>query len=498
MTDTLSEYQAAQQYKISPTLLRWFCSYSVKKDGRKLSFTENDGLYYFDKKELADFDAYLRLPWPKSDGDQRPGIPAGINHEVKFEANAACAACRTTLGELAHIEPVATTLNNHPHNLIFLCPNHHTAYDFGHKFANIEMAEVVRLKESLLIIQGIYWALQSKTVNAYFLLINKLDTLFALKKEDLVGLDNADFEKLLELALKKLRKVGTSGAKLAVKTVVGTVKVADDAPVRQQVKAFMDIQPQVSAALQADPDLKPCPLCATKGYTHQYETCPVCDGEGYVDKDLVVDLHQYEVLDCQLCKGKGHTKDFETCPPCGGEGKLTREQVELIDFSQFEFVECLLCQGRGSTAHFLTCPPCNGGGYIPARDVNNVDWTKYELEECPLCKGRGSTPDLDPCPVCGGEGELSKGWLANTDLSEWQMAKCPVCKGHGYTDFYPDCPVCVGEGKLARHYLDNINVSDYQPVDCPLCDGHGYTKKDDSCKPCNGEGKLTPHLIRKQ
>jgi len=45
---------------------------------------------------------------------------------------------------VADVEAVAETLNNGPDSLIFLCPNHHTIYDFGYKPSSNITLEVVR------------------------------------------------------------------------------------------------------------------------------------------------------------------------------------------------------------------------------------------------------------------------------------------------------------------------------------------------------------------
>jgi hypothetical protein len=45
--------------------------------------------------------------------------------------------------EAAHLEPVAKTQSNHPENLLWLCANHHTAYDKGHYGPRSEDADFV-------------------------------------------------------------------------------------------------------------------------------------------------------------------------------------------------------------------------------------------------------------------------------------------------------------------------------------------------------------------
>jgi hypothetical protein len=53
--------------------------------------------------------------------------------DVREECHQCCAICGDmNNGEVAHIDPVTDTLDNSPDNLLFLCPNHHTQYHYGH------------------------------------------------------------------------------------------------------------------------------------------------------------------------------------------------------------------------------------------------------------------------------------------------------------------------------------------------------------------------------
>jgi hypothetical protein len=130
----LNIYRAAALTGLSPTLLLWLTSYAPKAgDPRKLTIAKKEGnTIHFRKSELLDFDAWLRKPWPAKTG-ARPNLPAGIKTEIKAEANAQCAMCHGHADscEAAHVDPVAQSKNNHPHNLIWLCANHHTKFDNG-------------------------------------------------------------------------------------------------------------------------------------------------------------------------------------------------------------------------------------------------------------------------------------------------------------------------------------------------------------------------------
>jgi hypothetical protein len=101
----LSEIESAIYLKMTPQLLRYFSKRSVKSgEKRKLAFVEKEGVRWYDRVELDSYDDYLRAPWPKAKGAQRPHLPGKIREEIMLEAEAACPVCRNeTSGEAAHI-----------------------------------------------------------------------------------------------------------------------------------------------------------------------------------------------------------------------------------------------------------------------------------------------------------------------------------------------------------------------------------------------------------
>lgn len=131
MSPKLNQFEAAILLKMSPRLIKWFTSYAPKwKETRKLKYIDSkDEFIYFRKEELVDFDKYLSSPWPSKTDKERPNIPIGIEDEIKLESSFICAICGHTSIELTHIDPVHNSKNNHPHNLISLCPNCHDSFD---------------------------------------------------------------------------------------------------------------------------------------------------------------------------------------------------------------------------------------------------------------------------------------------------------------------------------------------------------------------------------
>jgi hypothetical protein len=143
----LTQYEAAVTVGLSPELLRWLTNYAPKQgDPRKLKFAkEKNGVLFFEVAELRSFNEWLKQPWPQKEG-KRPAIPSEIRNEIKKEANGECAICNSHKDacEAAHLDPVAKSKNNHPENLLWLCRNHHKAYDGGLFGPDDENAEFVK------------------------------------------------------------------------------------------------------------------------------------------------------------------------------------------------------------------------------------------------------------------------------------------------------------------------------------------------------------------
>jgi hypothetical protein len=497
MKNLISEYEAAQLVKLSPTLLRWFTSYDAKGDNLKLNFEARDGIYYYDKKTLLDYNTNLQTPWKKPAASTRPGIPKGIKDEIKLEAYFMCPVCHTNSGEVAHIEPVHTTLNNHPHNLIFLCPNHHTVYDYGFKFNNIEKTDVLLFKQNLLLFQSIRWGLQSNIIDSYLSIIFKINLVKGLEEGFLKDLDNDEFQKIFTLFVKKIGKIQKQRSTAKdIKEIINSVDTTKFTTPKDIAYSYLPTKSKAQQIVIKDSNFKPCPLCDTYGHTEHFEICPVCNGDGYVNEKRVIDLEKYGLEDCPVCNGEGYTSEFETCPPCGGEGKLTLEQIDNIDFDKFDYEPCPVCNGNGYTEDFEECPPCNGTGKLTKEQIDLIDFNKYEFEDCILCKGRGYTQQFSVCPPCDGNGKLTSEQIQQIDFEQYDLQDCPLCYGKGSTSNFDHCPPCDGEGKLTIQQIRNINFDMYELQKCPFCKGKGFTKNDEICSPCGGDGKLTLQQIQ--
>ncbi|MGM9517036.1 HNH endonuclease [Roseateles sp. DB2] len=486
-----NEYQAAALLGISPQLLRYFAARQVKwKDKRKLTVAkvENDALY-FDEAELKSYDIWLRAPWPSAE-KTRPPLPEAIREEIRREASLECAVCKTSgqTGEAAHIDPVATGKCNHPHNLIWLCSNHHTKFDsglFGPKGADNEL--IVSLKRVLLHFQRHAWlglAEISKQIAGTLSLCVEMKAHLAKAR------DAGEVQAVEQVAKEVLALLPTLAAQSTLDAVQPTLSKlmagmsAAGGGTGASTEAQLDVAAQLEVEFLLNSGLKQCPLCDGTKSHNGYE-CPVCVGDGAIPRDLDPDLDEFQMVTCGLCEGARHYEG-EDCPACGGEGALERRFAERIDFSRYKSVECRLCKGE-KVWDGEQCPVCAGEGEVPRHYADQVDLNQYDLVECPLCDGEGRH-EGDECPVCNGDKRMQQRYADRVELSDYRLCQCPVCSGTRQ-HFGDDCPACAGEGRMLGRDADRLDTGRYRMVACPRCDGSRMVDGDE-CQACGGNGSM--------
>lgn len=490
--DIISEYEAASVTFMSPDLLRWFTGHAPKSGiSRKLKVAKKEnGAFFYDRDEVLAFDAWLKQPWPRKDG-KRPVIPAAIRKEIKVEANGACAICHghKDTCEAAHLEPVAKTDNNHPENLLWLCSNHHTAYDGG-LFGPIEdEAEfVLHFKTVLRRYKVMLWRMQAELS---FKVLAALENCNLLSKQ-LELAKTSDQVKAIETVAKDiLDKLPTlapmsktdpryAGFQTVSVNISHLAKSRN--PVRQRLNAASVVRAEYVAAL----GMVTCPLCKGMGH-YEHEDCPVCGGDREIDQrdSSRLDLDQFRKIECPLCEGKG-TRGGEHCPACGGERSMERRYADRIVVSDYLMVDCPIC-GGSRTYLGGPCHACCGEGEMEKRHADMLDIRSYDVVDCPLCKGTGRHEHED-CPECQGDGSMPRRFADEVDLRGYESADCPVCDASGKLRG-EDCPVCQGEGNIDRRYLDRIDVHDYDSVQCPVCEDK-TEKGRGECRACGGDGRL--------
>lgn len=146
----MNRYEAAVFLRMSPYLIKWFTKHAPKQgDRKKLAFEVGEDIEQFCYVgSLREFDRYLAEPWPCKQSE-RPPIPTGIEIEIKRESSYRCVICSHASGQLAHIDPVHNSKNNHPHNLIYICPNCHDLFD---KKKIIKESEIRSIKKDIMLI----------------------------------------------------------------------------------------------------------------------------------------------------------------------------------------------------------------------------------------------------------------------------------------------------------------------------------------------------------
>jgi phage FluMu protein Com len=464
----VNEFQAAAMVGLSPRLLGWLTKHAPKQGvDRKLKVKKQvDGISFFDEEELRSFNEWLRLPWPHKE-KKRPPIPAGIREEIRVEANGECAICNAhgDTCQAAHLDPVAKSKNNHPENLLWLCSNHHIAYDDGLYGPDDENAEFVKsFKIALHRHKTMLWRMQHEVSSKLFLVLTDCDRLAT----ELEGAKTKTQIKAVErLATKTLSTIAglapvsykdasykaykAISPDLRSLTASGKSKLA----VAEKLHRAQTIHTEYVTAL----GYVKCPLCKGSGDFHN-QVCPECGGDGEMPRSRAeqVDTSQYKDVKCPLCKGSGNFHN-EVCPECGGEREMPRGRAEQVDTSQYKDVKCPLCKGSGNF-HNEVCPECGGEGDMPRGRAEQVDTSQYKDVKCPLCKGSGNFHN-EVCPECGGEGEMSRGRAEQVDTSQYKDVKCPLCKGSG--DFHNEvCPECGGEGDMPRWRAEQVDTDSFE------------------------------------
>jgi len=502
MSVRLTEIEAAIRVRMSPKLLRWFTSHAPKHgDTRKLPFEDEGGEYFYDSQKLDDFDAYLKGKWNKPSGSQRPHVPQAIKDEIIIESDHKCAFCQYIAGgEGAHIDSVSVSCCNHPHNLIWTCPNHHQQYDNGLKVETLLTPVQVHLVKGMLLDTRLRtWRAERRLVNSIVSLIADLEKLRGyLSDPDLLAVRNTIKSQARTVvsyvqaeAAKKpdkrtLETPPASGAYDIFIKKIGALKPATS----KSIEEIVDDVTEAKDAYLIEEGLTMCPLCEGSG-THRYRECPVCEGAGAINKEFSdhIDLADYEEVDCPLCEGSGR-RNFMDCVVCGGEKTMDRETANRVDMRDYEEVDCPLCDGSGSHRH-SECPVCGGDKTMDREVANTVDLRAYEEVDCPLCDGSGRHK-YEECPVCEGQKTMKRETATGVDLRDYEQVDCPLCEGSGRHK-HEECPVCEGEKTMNRETSARVDLRDYEEVDCPLCEGSGSYKHNE-CPACGGEKTMNREM----
>lgn len=489
--DELNMYQAAALVGMSPVLLKWFSGHAPKKNSkRKLPIRVDDDTFYVERQALVDFNTWLKLPWGVP-GDPRPAIPSGIRAEIQVEANGKCAICQQhgETCEAAHLEPVATTRNNHPENLLWLCATHHTAYDkttFGPTEENQEF--VASFKQYYASFKRMLWKKQADISGALHGILKACEAL----RDQLAAATTQEQRDAIEaLAQQFLAEVPKTApvskadpAFAAFEAMKPKFKaLSSKSTASKDLPETLGFASEVGAEFAERAGYVECPLCTGSG-KHEGEDCPECGGEGELTSEDLgrVDLHRYQVVKCPLCKGE-RIFEGDECRACNAEGQMESRFADQVDVREWETVDCPVCEGEGRRDG-EDCPPCGGEGQIKRRDLDRIDVRDYEHVECPLCEGSGHY-DPGDCRECGGDGRMQRRLADQVDLRAYQRVECRLCEGSGHYD-ETDCRECGGDGRIEKQQAELFDKRDYDMVKCPTCAKRCL----DYCRDCGGEGQM--------
>ncbi len=468
----LSLIEAATKRGVSVELLIDF-SETCPKSGESevLKLVDVAGVLHVDEEVLEKFWTYLRSPWPKPKNGARPYIPTSIKNDIKQEANYQCAICgHFNNGEIAHIKAVSDTMDNSPDNLIFLCPNHHSAYDYGFKLASNlteqEVQETKNLKRNsrrrtmkleknatrqlVAVIkfmsdieknfqkEGISPALHESYLTEVKHLLRSLPQL----------IDSASEAAKKDLDIAPPEKILAESAPHLIKIVASSQMDADEKNVRFVVQNITSATEQILI----DIDEYDCPHCGGQGFTGLVnDFCKYCKGSCYVSAEKVKKYNRdlIDEVDCPHCHGKGTTGLMgKICSYCKGSCQVSNDEKEDYDPSEIDEVDCPRCNGLGTTGiGGYVCTYCKGDRQVSHKKFVEFPNASIDEVDCPHCEGRGIIGIVgDICGFCKGSCQVTENKKLKYSLANMDEVECPRCAGKGMIGYAGDlCKLCKGK-----------------------------------------------------
>ena len=441
----VTKIEAAIRIGIGMELLEYCCVRCPKpKQTRVLAVVNTAQGDMIDEKELNDFHTYLHSPWPLPPKGDRPYLPDIVKEDIRQECHYSCAICgHMDNGEVAHIKPVADTLNNGPDNLIYLCPNHHTKYDLGYApAANITEQEIMAAKLMKRNSRQRMMKHEGNVTKVYRVLLSSiakikekiedlpsknLVSIYETEANTLMGLLSEMTEQAQEYASKDLevdvaKKVLIEKAPAIAKATLGLQPNESGKELRSRMTQMAEIAKKVLIDL----DEAECPRCGGRGVTGVVKDyCAYCKGSCFVTKKEAEEYDPEEIdeVECPHCGGIGTIGlNQHWCPVCRGSCFVSRDDAELYDENEIDEVDCPHCNGSGQLGydqHY--CPFCKGACRITNAEAAEYDEDKIDEVECPHCNGRGTRGLVgDECKICLG------------------ACVVPASKAQAYRDRYPD------------------------------------------------------------
>jgi RecJ-like exonuclease len=510
----LTQVEAAIKLGVGVELIEYFINHCPKPcEDRKLRIATTHQEALIDEKELLDFQRYLNEPWPKPPKGCRPHIPDPIKDDIRRESHLGCAICgHMDNGEVAHIEPVSITLNNSPDNLIYLCPNHHTKYDYGFKPAsNVTLDEVRAAK---LVKRRSRQRMLKFEANATRLLQGLIQRLARIEEElkketnaTLVQIHLTEAKQLMaaipdltaaaeEQAKKdrpetKVEELVVKNAPTFARLTAGVQTTTEDRDIRTAMSSIVSKSHQVLI----DIDEVECPHCCGRGMTGLVgDLCVYCRGSCVVTQEELeeYDPKNIDEVECPHCGGRGTIGITQNlCKFCRGSCVVTGQEAEDYEPQQIDETDCPHCNGRGTTGRRDSmCAYCRGDCVVTRQEARDYNADHIDEVECPHCNGRGAIGYRDmTCVYCMGDCVVTAERLENYDPNEIDEVDCPHCNGYGTTGLRQNtCAYSRGDCVVSRQVKEEYDVDGIDEVECPHCHGRGTTGLvGDICKLCKGD-----------
>jgi endogenous inhibitor of DNA gyrase (YacG/DUF329 family) len=514
----ITKIEAAIRLGIGMELLEHCCNKCPKpKQTRILAVVNTAQGDTIDEKELSDFHAYLHSPWPKPPKGDRPHLPEIIKEDIRQECHYSCAICgHMDNGEVAHIKPVAYTLNNGPDNLIYLCPNHHTKYDLGYApAANLTEKEIYAAKLMRRGSRQRMMKYEGNVIKAYKSLLCAIakiqNEIGDQTSKTLMAIYETEAKVLMDLLPKVAKEAQEQASKDIDVDVAGKV-LFNKAPAiakailgLQRTESGHDLRTRVAKVANfakkvlIDLDEEECPRCGGRGTTGLVgDYCAYCNGSCVVTKKEAskYDPETIDEVDCPHCHGNGTIgHDQHWCPVCDGSCVISRDDAEFYDEDDVDEVDCPHCHGDGVLGHDQHyCPFCRGACRMTQAEADEYEEIEIDEVDCPHCHGNGVIGyDQHYCPYCNGACRITKGEADEYDESAIDEVNCPRCQGNGVLgrdQHY--CPYCNGACRITKGEADEYDESAIDEVNCPRCHGNGTTGLvGNTCKFCHGACVVT-------
>ena len=509
----LSLIESARKVGWSIELIKYLTKNCPKHgEDRKLPSKKIGDDVFIEESDLLTYQHYLNEPWPVPDKKDRPPMREAIAEDVKAESHYECAICgRGDHNEVAHIIAVSDGECNSPDNLIFLCPNHHTAYDYGFKRGSNVSAEAVKAAKTVKRESRrrtlLHEANAAKAMHTIVQQLKRLEEKLKTIEDDQIRQVNMTEMKSLMTLVSKASAEAAAQAKKDQKytaTEAAMVKLApslaalagsiskedSDYKIRSSAKDVVDASSKVLFELnEVD-----CPRCGGRGQVGlSGRLCGYCGGSCFVTKEAAkeFDPDDLDEVSCPRCGGRGQTGWVgDICVFCKGDGFVTEEVAEEYDPDELDEVECPHCAGRGQKGwNNEPCSYCKGSCYVPRDKAAAFDADELDEAVCPRCNGSGQTGWVgDQCIYCRGNTFVTRQEQRDYDPDRLAEVDCPHCNAAGKIGWNNElCSYCKGSCFVSRTKSSAYDPEELDEESCPRCGGSGQTGLvGDSCGLCKG------------